>query len=530
MEITLDESYYWLWGQFPDLGYFDHPPMVSWITHIGGLFFSGNLGVRLLTIILQPLSILILSVVAGVTFTSYRNVLLFWLIIASMTMFNVYGFVTTPDVPLLFFASLFLLAYQKFLQKESLFNVLFLAISMAGMIYSKYHGGLLIILVILSNLKLLLNLKFYLAGFIAILILTPHISWQIQNDFPGFSYHMYDRVSGFKWYNPLEFWLNQLLVFNPATFFVAIWVLILQKNIGQFEKSLRFIIIGFLVFFWITSFRGHAEPHWTVVGSLPLLVLIYREALINERIFRYLKRFVLPSLILVFTARILLVSGILPERLDFNGKRKKHEAYQSIAGDAPVIFTGSFQAPSLYRFFTGNDATVVSAIESRKTQYDIWKFDTLFSKKRVFIPSEYSRRSKKYEINGIKFDGFFTDSLQVTQHIKIEVVAMPTVIELKKSLHLKLILNNTGNKVFDFDHSVFPAKIKPVIIDNKGQRIDMKLVNISHEKNLKPGQKIYVDLTCIPQGDFRGDANFVVLLHSFFGHTLNTQLYPVIIK
>ena len=29
--FTGDEAYFWIWGVRPDLGYYDHPPMVGWI-------------------------------------------------------------------------------------------------------------------------------------------------------------------------------------------------------------------------------------------------------------------------------------------------------------------------------------------------------------------------------------------------------------------------------------------------------------------------------------------------------------------
>ena len=29
--LAPDEYYYWLWGQYPQWSYFDHPPMVGWI-------------------------------------------------------------------------------------------------------------------------------------------------------------------------------------------------------------------------------------------------------------------------------------------------------------------------------------------------------------------------------------------------------------------------------------------------------------------------------------------------------------------
>src|SRR5687767_15204531 len=52
-EINADEAYYFLWGQYPAWGYFDHPPMVGWLTYVSSLFFGGNLGARFLTLVLH---------------------------------------------------------------------------------------------------------------------------------------------------------------------------------------------------------------------------------------------------------------------------------------------------------------------------------------------------------------------------------------------------------------------------------------------------------------------------------------------
>jgi len=229
-------------------------------------------------------------------------------------------------------------------------------------------------------------------------------------------------------------------------------------------------------------------------------------------------------------ARVLLVSGLLPERLGFNGKKAQYEAFESVSGNSPVIFSGSFQAPSLYRFFTGKDATVISAVESRKTQFDVWKFDTLYVGKRVFIPSEYPGRSEKYEVNGFQFDGFFTDSLQITNHIRIEIEHVPTEINMSDTLLLSLKVINDGNQPFLFNHSVFPVQIKPVVIVDKGNRVSLEVIEIQFNNTIMPHQQEEIKLKCVYKGDILGNADFAVLLQSFFGHTLNSDLYPVKIK
>ncbi|KOR27793.1 hypothetical protein TI03_06155 [Achromatium sp. WMS1] len=39
LPLGLDEAYYWYWSQYPDLSYFDHPPLLAWL-----MWISTNLG------------------------------------------------------------------------------------------------------------------------------------------------------------------------------------------------------------------------------------------------------------------------------------------------------------------------------------------------------------------------------------------------------------------------------------------------------------------------------------------------------
>src|SRR5690606_13322189 len=38
-----DEAYHWLWGQHPDLSYFDHPPLNAWLLGLVSQVLGWNL-------------------------------------------------------------------------------------------------------------------------------------------------------------------------------------------------------------------------------------------------------------------------------------------------------------------------------------------------------------------------------------------------------------------------------------------------------------------------------------------------------
>ena len=510
-EIQEDEAYYALYGEHLAWGYFDHPPMVGLMTFLSSIFFSGALGVRFFTIIASCLSLWVMWLIANgrpvdlstssrlrnlnntkakvvepVETPTSKNILLFFIIACSVVMFNIYGFVTTPDASLILFSALFLLIYQRYLADKSWKNALLMGITMALMIYSKYHAFLFLGLIVLSNLKLLRDGKFYVACLVALALITPHILWQVNADFPSFRYHLSGRSEPFRWSYFLEYLPNQMLIFNPFTFGAVVYVLIkrtkkslpyidsshhtnLSKNDTHdhlvFERGLRFILIGFFFFFWLMAFRGHVEPHWTIVCVVPVVVLLYRKTLIDDKLRKYTKFFILPSLLLVLAFRILLLTS-LTDRFGYHGKEAYYQAIEQVAGDRPVVFCGSFQEPSLYHYFTGNESTTLKSYFDRKTQFDLWQFDKEWIGQRVFVCSPYHKLSKVYQINGVEIKGVLAEHFQsanrlvTTFQITNRDANKVPVFHRGDTIHVDFSIYNPYKQAVDFHHPEFDMCIK----------------------------------------------------------------------
>ncbi|MEN0001063.1 MAG: glycosyltransferase family 39 protein, partial [Pseudomonadota bacterium] len=48
MPVLPDEGYYWMWGQYPALSYFDHPPLLAWLQGaVDGVFGATIFSLRL---------------------------------------------------------------------------------------------------------------------------------------------------------------------------------------------------------------------------------------------------------------------------------------------------------------------------------------------------------------------------------------------------------------------------------------------------------------------------------------------------
>jgi len=462
-EIIDDESYYAFWGEHLAWGYYDHPPLVGIITHISALLFSGNLSVRFLTILAQIITLCLIWMLCDEKTPSAKKVLLFFVFPASMIMFSVYGFITTPDVPLLLFTALFLWIYQHFLKEESWANTFLLGLSMAGMMYSKYHAVLIIGFIVISNFRLLSRYKFWIAGLLAIVLLIPHLLWHIKMDFPSFQYHLSARSSSFKWKYILIYLPNQLVVFNPLVVGATVYILFKYKPRDIFERGLYTLIIGFFVFFALMTFRGHVEPHWTVICSIPMIILLYRYSLQNKKLLRFVKYGIVPCVVLIFILRILFATdNSLTKRLDFAGKETRFKALESIAGDKPVVFTGSFQKPSLYHFFTRKETSVLSAVNSRQTQFDIWQKELAWQGKPVFICSEVKGLTQQYNIGTYMFRGFFCEHFQSVNRLKITYKLDQTAYYAGDTLHIHFEIFNPQPNEIDFHHPELPVTLKVV--------------------------------------------------------------------
>ena len=479
-EIQEDEAYYALYGEHLAWGYFDHPPMVGLMTFLSSIFFSGSLGVRFFTIIASCLSLWVMWEIADQVRndSKKRSPVLFFVVAFSIVMFNIYGFVTTPDASLILFSALFLLVYQRYLADKSWKNALLMGVTMALMIYSKYHAFLLLGLIVLSHLKLLKDGKFWVACLLALALLTPHILWQVSNDFPSFKYHLVGRNEAFRWSYFWEYLPNQLLIFNPFTFGAVVYVLCIDwlrrmQNVSShrtcppgndrygkqvFERGLRFILVGFFFFFWLMAFRGHVEPHWTIVCCIPAVVLVYRKALVDEKLRKLALRFILPSLVLVLAFRIVLLTP-LASRFGFSDKEDYYKAIGTAAGDCPVVFQGSFQRPALYHYFTGKESSTLKCFYDRKTQFDLWQFDKAWIGKEVFVFGSVPGRSTEYQINGESFPGYLMQPFRSPNRLVINLKITNTDSESVPVFH--------HGDTIHVDYSIYNPCDSPIAFRNE---------------------------------------------------------------
>ena len=491
-DVIRDEAYYHFYSQNLSWGYFDHPPAVALMIKISSLLFDNELSVRFITLLLQIITLSLIWKIIEDKNASKTDVLSFFGISAAVVMFVVYGFITTPDSPLLLFTALFLLSYKRFLENDGFVNCLLLTISMAALIYSKYQGGLIILLIIISNPKLLLNYRFWLSGIAALILLTPHILWQLENDFPSLKYHTTGRSKPFKIGYFLEYIPNQMANFNPFIFGIISYIIFKFRPNGDFRRGLYFIVAGMIIFFWGTTLRGHVEPQWTIAASIPMIILIYEFSRKREEILRYLRRFVYPSIILLLIFRVILTQDSLPLKLEFYNQKKWALELKEIVGERAVIFSDGYQSPSVYKFYAQSDAFTVNSLYYRKNQYDLNGYKNSFFDRDIAIVTERSdTMSQGFPI--LEKDTIwlrFSNYLVLTSDIDI-IFTTPqsSLISPVNEYSSDITLINKNERDIPFNDKNFPVSIH-VVLAEKGRKYSIEAFFIDEICEIKSGQTI----------------------------------------
>lgn len=492
-EITYDEAYYWMFSRRLAWGYFDQPPMIALFIRIGNTLLPHEIGTRLLTVLSQLTVLILLWKMIGQKNATSKQVFLFFGIAASVVMFVAYGFIATPDSPLLLFMAVFLYGYQQFLQKENIRTSLLLVIAMTGMAYSKYHSVLFVLFIVLSNLTLLKSKWFWLACSMTLALITPHLYWQYQNDFPSFTYHLVSRSRPFELKHVLNYWPNQFFSFNPFFLGLMIYLFIKYKPIDKFERGIYFVFAGFLLFFFGSSFRGNVEPHWTISAALGMIILVYRQSVNHEKVRKYVYRVLFPSLVIIFFIRVALIIPFLPVNLKIHGERAWAEKLLTIAGERPVLFRNTYQKPSIYTYYTGRPATSLNSIDYRKNEFDLWNMEEDFAGKEVVLVTHVGDPySTRYIFpNGKKVYLQPSNHFFAVNKLKIDFTQpISNVMQVGDSIQWKGTLSNPYSYPVRIHHSDYPIQFQALFFKDGNDRVFSPVRVSPSIDEIQPNEKL----------------------------------------
>lgn len=98
----------------------------------------------------------------------------------------------------------------------------------------------------------------------------PVLIWNYQNDFISFLFQLKHGLGAthWNWFWPTEYFISQLLLIFPLIFYLA-----LRVPPAPQQQWLKFFGWGPIIFFGITSLKGHVEANWPIIGYPSIMAL-----------------------------------------------------------------------------------------------------------------------------------------------------------------------------------------------------------------------------------------------------------------
>lgn len=273
LPVFADEAYYYIWSLRPQLSYFDHPPLVSWLIYVSRTIFptGSPFEIRSLFIIASFFTSLIwIKILQKKCFSNFA-IESFLILIMLNPLLGAGSVIATPDVPLILFWSISYLAFIGIFESKSLqkiyLNYAVLGIGLGLGFCSKYH----IVLFVMSGLIYLFFNQAYkklkVSGIFITLILgfifsLPVIIWNYQNDWASFNYqlkHGFGKIH-YDWRWTLNFYLSQIALVGPIIF-----LSLFEK---RKEKINQIFSISQFAFFTTSSFKAIVEANWPITAHL----------------------------------------------------------------------------------------------------------------------------------------------------------------------------------------------------------------------------------------------------------------------
>lgn len=516
-ELTSDEGYYWFYSTQLELGYYDHPPMVALLIYLGQLLFQNEFGVRCFNVLLVSGSLFLFFELLP---KQLRNNHWLYLLLLAVPLLNYVNILVFPDTPLLAFEILFLFAFKRFLEKEDWQSVIFVGVSVALMFYSKYHGVLILGFALLSKPKLFLNYKIYIAGLLAFVLFLPHLWWQYSNDFPTFAYHLEGRISGYSTKFIFGYISQQFIFFTPFLLVIPF----LYKTQNDFERALKFIVIGTLGFFLFTSLRTLTHFHWTSIALIPALILMTlfyqntsKKRLINFGIGIFL--------MVMFLFRTYLVFPIFQTNhlgVDYFHERDVWaNELKELAGERPIIFENNLREAALYGFYSGETGVALYTTQGKKSQFELWNYEEKLQGQKVMLvnnrPFDWSKPLET--TMGQKVEYALVDNFVSYQNLLIEATNEPKLTNDTLELEIK-ISNPRAIEV------PFETETPTIVVDfhSKKQSKLLSAIVLNNWKNIPPNESLSLKIKAsYNELDFEPTHCNIGIYYKYFYHSINSR-------
>jgi len=342
IEFGNDEVYYWIYAKYPDLSHFDHPPMVGYFIQIFSLnlLLSSEFFIRLSSVIFGGVNTYLIYLTAKKIKDENAGLFAAVLYNTSFYCFVIAGIFIMPDTPMLFF---WLLGFYLLLSSLTAVDIgkrekrdfLLAGIVIGFAMLSKYHSAFLWLgvyfYVQIFNRKWFSHKELYIAPLISLLIFSPVIIWNIQNDFISFTFQG-ERVANSNSRININYFFTelsgQIFYNNPVNYFLILWAVFSYSKKRRYiePKYFKFILLSsvpMIILFLRFALYRQTLPHWTGPAFTLLLLLVAAKLSDKYQQFKFLNPQIISAVSLILIVISLAIVQINYGVLDLDKSEKK---------------------------------------------------------------------------------------------------------------------------------------------------------------------------------------------------------------
>jgi 4-amino-4-deoxy-L-arabinose transferase-like glycosyltransferase len=279
------ESYYVGWARHPALSYYDHPPLVAWTTWCAEQFGRSALAVRFVPVVCAAIFAMLIMQLTTRLFSA-RAAFIAVATVLALPAFEMTSFLVNPEGLLAPLWALYLILLHDLTDHDEPWKPLALGALIGVAFLAKYTAllGVPVALVYLASSartrRWFRRPSLYLGGLVALVIASPVIAWNQARHWPSVMLHLVERAAPatFATYvdNALHTVGSQWVLFHPLIFpglVVTAWLMFRRAKHDERYRFLAWVSLPVLAFFFVMMVRVRdAEPHWTMVGYVPVII------------------------------------------------------------------------------------------------------------------------------------------------------------------------------------------------------------------------------------------------------------------
>ncbi|MEA1920970.1 MAG: glycosyltransferase family 39 protein [Campylobacterota bacterium] len=377
-----DEAYYWVWSYHLQGGYYDHAPLIAYMIALSNFISDSEWGVRLSAVFSMSIAGLYIFKLTQ-KLSDDKTALNALFIYSSVVLVHAGFTLVTPDAPLVLFWSLALyygyLAIFENDTKSYLLLGLFLGLMMLGKYTAILFALFLLLFALLKMRRLLSDWRVYAVVLISIIVVSPMIWWNYQNEWISFLFQLGHGThvdSAIDFGRFLEFFGGQFAIFTPV-FTAVLFYYLLKKRAFFNDAKLFYIALSILVpllFFFYKSLVTSMELNYTApayIGGAIVTALIFQKYGLKKTF----KAGLITAFVLSALVRIGFLTHLEVIQDRMYGNKEAIAIVEKHAKPNDAFYGDHLTIAALMQFYLPQHPQTQVYNHTRFSQYDMWRGD-----------------------------------------------------------------------------------------------------------------------------------------------------------